>query len=467
MRRPFLLAPIAVALALLLAPGAAHAAPDQVMTFEAPTELLDDGQREATLDEIQSFGVTRVRALAYWQQFTARPNSRRPPRFDTADHTAYPAETFGRLDRLVDSVQRRGMDIQVTLTGPVPTWATKRKRGHIKNPRPKWFGRWARAVAARYGDRVNLWSIWNEPNHPEFLGPQYKRRGGKRRPHTPRLYRRLYVAGQRAIHRVQRTDRVLFGETAPIGNQNVVSPLGFLRKSLCLNRSYRKRKSSCKKVRIDGYAHHAYTRKAGPAFVSDDGDEVSIGSLGRLSSALDRAARAGVIDRGVPIYLTEFGIQSKPDPIAGVKLRRQAEYLAIAERMAYANPRVAAYSQYLLRDDKPRGRGLERYAGFETGLRTAKGRKKPAYDAFILPLAITRYGASVVFWGRVRPATGPTDVVIQRKRGKGKWRRLTTVTTQPNGVYAARTDHAAKARYRARWKRPGGGKITGPRIRPY
>jgi hypothetical protein len=463
--RFLLTALLALLAAALLAP-AAHGSPKQVMTFEAPSELLRDDAREATLDEIQSFGVSQVRALIFWRDFTARRGRKSGPKFDTADPNAYPAGTWDRLDRLVDSVQRRQMTVQLTLTGPVPTWATKRKRGRIKDPSPKLFGRWVRAVATRYGDRVDLWSIWNEPNHPEFLGPQYK----NDKPHTPRVYRKLYVAGENAIHAVRggSRDKVLFGETAPIGNENVVSPLAFLRGALCLNKDYEK-SSGCKKLQIDGYAHHAYTRKRGPSFVSIDPDEVSIGSLSRLTAALDKAANAGAIASGRGIYLTEFGIQSKPDPFAGVTLARQAEYTAISERIAYANPRVKAFSQYLLRDDQPRtGKGVtrtERYSGFETGLRTSKGKKKPAYNAFIVPLAATRYGSRDVLWGRVRPATGATQVTIEHKIGKGRWKRLTALQT--SGVYGFGTAHRSKHRYRATWTRPDGVTITGPPIRAY
>jgi hypothetical protein len=448
---------LALLAAALLFPAAAPASSRQVMTFEAPRELLDDSRRDATLDEIQSFGVSRVRALVYWRDFAARPNSKRPP------DNPYPARVWGRLDRLVDSIERRGMEIQVTLTGPVPTWATKSRRGHVKRPRANDFRRWARAAATRYRERVNLWSIWNEPNHPEFLAPQYK----NGRPESPRIYRKLYLAGERGIHdaRGSSGDKLLFGETAPIGNANVVSPLAFLRGAMCLDSSYEK-SGGCGKLRIDGYAHHAYTRKSGPNFVHPNGDDVTIGTLHRLVAALDRAARAGAIDSRRDVYLTEFGIQSKPDPFAGVGLKRQAEYLAISERIAYANPRVVAFSQYLMRDDRPRkGPRVQRYSGFETGLRTSSGRQKPAYDGFILPLAVTQYGASDVLWGRVRPASGPTEITIQRKVGNGRWKRLTVVQT--SGVYGLRTGHATRQRYRAKWKRQGGGTVTGPPIRSY
>jgi hypothetical protein len=449
-------------LALLVPAAAASASSSQLMTFEAPGELLDDGAREQALDEIQGFGVTHVRELVYWRQFSAQPRSRSKPAFDTTDPNAYPAGTWDVLDRLIDSIGRRKMTIQLTLTGPVPTWATRKRKGKVKDPSARWFGRWVRAVARRYGDRVDMWSIWNEPNHPEFLGPQYKRG----RPHTPRLYRGLYAAGESAIHNVPggADDKVLFGETAPIGNQNVVSPLAFLRGALCLNRDYEKSRG-CKRLRIDGYAHHAYSRRGNPDFVSTDEDEVSIGTLSRLSRALDKAARAGAITGERGIYLTEFGVQSRPDPFA-VSLRRQAEYLAISERIAYANPRVKAFSQYLLFDDKPRaGSRLQRYSGFESGLRTSKGRKKPAYNGFMLPLAVKQYGSQDVLWGRVRPATGPTQVTIEHRVGKGAWKRLTAVQT--GGVYGLRTAHRSNHRYRARWTRPDGATITGPPIRPY
>ena len=52
------------------------------------------------------------------------------------------------------------------------------------------------AVAKHFGDEVTTYSIWNEPNHPEFLRPQYARR---HRPASPRIYRSLYFAAMRGF----------------------------------------------------------------------------------------------------------------------------------------------------------------------------------------------------------------------------------------------------------------------------
>ncbi len=127
---------------------------------------------------------------------------------------------------------------------------------------------------------------------------------------------------------------------------------------LCLDSKYRKSKS-CGELDADGYAHHAYTTSAGPRFKPSNKDDVTIGVLSRLTTAIDKAADAGALPKHLPVYLTEFGIQSTPDKVSGVSLAKQAAYMAISEHIAYVNPRVAAFSQYLLSDDPPRVGGLQ------------------------------------------------------------------------------------------------------------
>jgi Cellulase (glycosyl hydrolase family 5) len=453
------------ALAVLLAlPAAAPAASTQSMTFEAPRELLDPATRDRTLEEIRDFGVDRVRVLVYWQDFAPAPKARTRPDFDATDPGAYPAGAWDRLDALFQGAAARGIAVQLTLTGPAPRWATASRKDNVTKPSAKEFEAFATAVGRRYGDRVGSWSIWNEPNHPQFLRPQFVK--GKAR--SPRLYRKLFLAGQRGLAASGNGgDTLLFGETAPRGTPRVVAPLAFLRGALCLDRSYHRR-GRCRRLSMGGYAHHAYTTRVGPRFRPPDRDDVTIGVLSRLTRALDRAARAGAIARGVGLYLTEFGIQSTPDPIFGVSLARQAEYLGIAEHMAYVNPRVKAFSQYLLDDDKPRkGKRVDRYSGFESGLRRSDGRAKPAYDAFRLPLAAETYGRSDVLWGRVRPLAVRTQVTILVSPRKGRsFRALRTLTTNHRGVFGLRAKHRKHQRYRVRWTAPGGKVWFGPPIRP-
>src|SRR5207248_11338651 len=209
------------------------------------------------------------------------------------------------------------------------------------------------------------------------------------------------------------------------------------RGALCLSASYHK-SSRCGLLPADGYAHHAYTTSAGPFFHPAERDDVTIGVLGRLTHALDRAARAHALKPRLPIYLTEFGIQSYPDPFIGVSLIKQAEYRAISERIAYLNPRVRMFSQYLMRDDNPHPGSLyARYSGFESGLRFANGRAKPSYAAYRLPLVVHRASRTrISLWGLVRPHVGRATLTVQvRRAGSKRWSRLLTATTNTRGYW--------------------------------
>src|SRR5690606_16411204 len=76
------------------------------------------------------------------------------------------------------------------------------------------------------------------------------------------------------------------------------------------------------------------------------------------------------------------------------------------------------------------------FPGFESGLRLANGRRKPAYAGFRLPLVVQRSGRTGVrFWGKVRPATGPTEVTLQQRDGKRSWRTLKTLQTDAAGYF--------------------------------
>jgi hypothetical protein len=457
MRRICLLIPL---LALLAWTPSAGASSRQTVTFEAPRELLSASTRNATLDQIKSFGVTRVRQLVYWRDYAPAPDSKtKPAGFDASNPDAYGADKWDNLDGLIAAARDRGVSVTLTLTGPAPRWATRDQKDNLTYPDAKEFGAFATAIGRRYADAVDTWSVWNEPNQPQFLKPQYV----KGKPASPKLYRRLYQAAYAGLRSTPANakDTILIAETSPRGNSHVVAPLAFLRGMLCLDSKYRKSKS-CGKLSADGYAHHAYTTSEGPRWAPPKHDDVTIGVLPRLVSALDRAAKAGALPARLPIYLTEFGIQTTPDAISGVSLSKQAEYLAVAEHVAYVNPRVAAFSQYLMSDDPPQSSGY-RYGGFESGLRSANGKEKPAYNGFRLPLAVEAYGSSDVLWGLVRPQRAQTQVTIERRpKGAKTWQTLRTLTTTATGVYALKTTHRDGQQYRVRWTT-----FTGPSVRAY
>lgn len=453
-----LVAALLVGLALA---APASASRTQSTSFEAPRDLLDARTRPGALDEIQGLGVNSLRVVLYWRSVAPRATSSSKPDFDTTDPAGY---DWGQYDALLTEAKARGMDMLLTVSGPVPRWATEDKRDNVTRPDPAEFAQFMTAVGRHFADRVATWSVWNEPNQPQFLLPQYDK---QRRPVSPRIYRALYKAALKGLTAAKvRSPKVLLGETSPRGTSNVVAPLRFLRGVLCLDASDRFQKG-CGKLATAGVAHHAYTTRGGPRFAPSQPNDVTIGVLSRLTRVISRAGRAGAVPKGLPVHLTEFGIQSTPDPIAGVSLQRQEEYRALSERIAYQNPAVRTFSQYLLRDDDPReGASDSRYSGFESGLRTAGGKAKPALSGFRLVLSALRSGSSASLWGLVRPATGATTARIQYRSGAGGgWKALTSVQTNAAGYFTARTRLTSGRQYRVVWTSPAGTQLEGAAVR--
>lgn len=440
MRR--LLLPLTILLALVLV-APAGASRTQTMTFEAPRDLMNPGLRAGALEEIESFGVRSVRVIVTWQTVAPGAGSATRPNFEPTDPGAY---DWGEYEPLMAAIKARGWSVLMTISGPVPKWATQSKRDNLTRPSPSAFAAFVTAVGRKFGDQVDTWAIWNEPNQPQFLRPQYAR-GGKAV--SPGIYRSLYQAGVRGLRKSgQAGDKVLIGETSPRGNSNVVAPLRFLRGTLCLNARYKKR-SSCNALSPDGYAHHAYTTRQGPYFRPRQKDDVTIGVLSRLTRALDRARSARAVTKRLPIYLTEFGIQSTPDKQQGVSLAKQVQYRAAAERIAWSNSRVASFSQYLLTDSEPTGRN--QFGGFESGLRFADGKAKPSLRAFRLPLAAKRTGRRVSIWGQVRPATGVTTATITFADRGRSFRKLRTVRTNSRGYFNFKANWRSGRRWNITW----------------
>ena len=286
------------------------------------------------------------------------------------------------------------------------------------------------------------------------------------------IYRNLWLKGYAGLKASGNFSgmKVLFGETSPVGNKpyDIVAPLTFMRAALCLSSSYQ-RSAGCGRIPAAGYAQHPYDQKQGPYWVPpsylDGADDVTMASLGQLSSALDKAAAAGALPAHLPIYITEYGVQSKPNLLLGVPVAQQAEYDAIAEQMAYKNPRVASFDQYLLTDDPNPGEG-----SFQTGLETVTAHPKPLYHGYPVPLTVTvQNGSKVAFWGLVRPDGGSdSPLMVQYSSNHGKtWSKLLSATTDANGYWSASGNFVAQRVWRVQWTGPDGTVYNGPAIRAY
>jgi Cellulase (glycosyl hydrolase family 5) len=443
--------------ALLLPAAVAGANGSQFTTVEAPAELLFGGSPDAGLDQIESLGATAVRIQLTWSLVAPDPNAKRAPSFNATDPNAYPAANWARYDAAIDGARARGLKVYVTLAGSAPRWATAAKKDLLTRPDANAFSKFATAAGRRYGAKVSWWSIWNEPNLGKLLKPIKGLASAK-------VYRQLYLQGYAGLRGAGVRAPILIGELAPIGNGfpdvGTIHPLTFMRAVLCLDDRYRKARS-CGKVPTQGFAMHPYTTARGPLFQPANADDVTIGVLSRLVRALDRAAAGGALPRHLPIYVSEFGVQSFPDRISGVPLATQSDYRSIGEHIAWANPRVKSFSQYLLRDDRTIQGG---FGAFESGLFLFKnGAVKPAYYGFRLPLVVTKgRGNRVALWGFVRPAHGRAgSVEIQVKdRGRG-WARLATQRYGGSGYWKRSATTKAGRQWRVVWTDPTGAQLAG------
>lgn len=353
----------------LIAPGESRAARGMELAIQDDALFVQGHKRfrgNKAFDYAKSLGVTRIRVNLLWAYTMPKSqyNARRKPSSITYD--------FTQFDRLIDRAARNGIRIHVSLTGPAPRWANARRAAAKQawyKPSPTQFGQFAAVAAEHFRGRVDRYSVWNEPNWKTWLGPLKS---------APSIYRSMYSRAYTAIKRADPRAKVLIGETSPYARPGMsTAPLAFLRKVACVNTSYR-RVRRCPKLRADGYAHHPYDFRHAPNFLYPGTDNVTIGTLSRLTRALDRLRRSGALrtPRGgrMPVYLTEYGYFASGR--RALPSRTRSRYLKQAYTLALRNGRVKSQLQYLMMV-LPRGSA----STFNTGLVTRTGKRLPQFNA--------------------------------------------------------------------------------------
>jgi hypothetical protein len=499
-------------LVLAAFPSLALASRTQESTFQDDPRLVygDAATQDATLDTLRAFGVDRIRVSVFWRLLAPANDQLSKPNFDATDPAGYQQPVWDRYDHLIQAAQSRGILVNLNITSPVPRWAsTESPRADLQEtfgPNPEEFGNFVKAVATRYSGtynglpRVDFWSIWNEPNQAGWLTPQWSpdpRNAKKQVDASPSLYRELVRSAWQALADTGHgTDTVLIGETAPQGQgakkglSQSIDALKFVRRLYCLDNNLNLLKGAQAQVRgcpgdiatfvaqnpalfhATGFAHHPYALLTAPNKPARLNDWVSMADLRKLSRELTRIyqryGQKTQSKRGVPLYLTEYGYQTKPDPFAGavVSFNRQAAWLNQAEYIAYKNPNVRAVNQFLLYDDAPTA-GVDpkkspnlAWRTFQSGLLSLAGKKKPAYKAYMTPIFLkqtrVRRGRSIGVFGMLRPAAPTATVRAQLQfrstRGK-KWHKRKTVTVHgPRHYFETRMTIPASGYVRIRWK---------------
>ena len=449
---------------LAAALGAAAPAGARVMqTGIADDAILLSGGAAAddAVKQWQALGVDVVRIQVSWARVAPSPESAVPPPGFQPANPSDPEYRWGAIDAAVDRLTRAGIKPILMLDGPPPLWASGNPARSNPRYRPSApaFANFATAAAGRYGDRVDQYILWNEPNLPVWMQPQAD--CGKKRctPVSPNVYRAMVLAAYPAIHAADPVSQVLIGALAPAGgdlksdNANM-RPLEFLRGLGCLDGKLQPvHTGACRTFRpalADGISYHPHSTRHAPSQPYAHRDNADLGSLKKIERLLDELQRRHRLQGATTplgLWLDEYGFQTNPpDKLRGVSPGAQDRYLQQAAYIAWHDPRVVLLAQYLWQDE-PALDG-RKYTGWQSGLHDVDGEPKPALAHFDDPIWVD-FGDNVA-WGQVRPG-GAHTVTIQRRVAGGAtpWETLATVPTGIDGSWQIPTVPIAFATYRA------------------
>lgn len=438
---------------LLLATAASAEASTRQETILQDDRLFGDPNLQVqALDDADALGVDTIHSVITFRSLAASPEANsKPSGFDAADPGDYPAESWDRFDTLVREATTRRIDLLFSPSTPMPDWAAgcRSPRGApagICDPDKEEYEDFFTAVVKRYSGRysdenqgggrlpkVDRFSVANEPNLPSWL------RSSTSRLSTAGLYRELFYAAERGLARGgQRRAQLLIGELAPLRS------LGFYEQLMCIDsrgRSLRggtATKHGCKsgrrikRLKATGIAHHPYARGGSSPFARQKRLDITLRDINRLEEGFNRGAKNGAVKRNLPVYVTEFGISSKPPSTRfGLSLTNQAREINRSEYSMWLRPEIRSYAQFQLRDDTGIGREAGTDVVFQTGLRFGDGDPKPALNAFRMPIYPLLKGNRVTVWGGVRPGAGDR-VAVQVGRGNS-FRTVKTVRVNRYG----------------------------------
>ena len=322
-----------------------------------------EGDRAVTLDRARTANATMVRAVITWASVA-------PERPQNAANPFDPAYVLNDVDELVRETQKRGMEVLLTIWG-TPKWANGGKGPNVLPTRLSDLTTFARALSSRYSGRyagypfVRFWSVWNESNLQLFLTPQFNAKG---KIIGPALYARLYAAAYKGIKAGNPRALVGLGETSSHGRDkqvkgqsDTIRPGTFARLVAQAN----------PRLKFDAYTHHPY-----PYPVKQKPTQrvlwpnVSLMSLPRFEKSLDLWFKR----KNIPLWITEYGHETKPGEPAGISNAQQAAYLRQATSILQKDKRVQMFVWFIWQDS--------RSSLWQSGMLTLASAAKPALPVY-------------------------------------------------------------------------------------
>ncbi len=375
---------------------------------------------------------------------------------------AYDAGYLARATAAVDAIHARGMKAIVLVYHP-PRWASDRALwAHpVKGDRAGVYHSYyppslavlddlrafAEHLSALLQGRVLGYSCWVEPNLWTYFYPQ---RTSSDSAFAAHRYAKMLAAFSRGVRTGDPAAQVIAGETSPTGDNTRLrtSPQRFARQL---------QRTGAGEY-FDVFAHHPYpvagNKRIGPGAMPRDPAQTVW--LANLRALLD-------VFPGKPFYLTEFAYATAPSRLFGVYVSdaRQAAYLQAAFRVAARYDRVRLLLWFPRKDHAAGGSYRDSWGNY-SGLRTLRGRRKPAYYAYaggnLLTMrapAKVRKGATLTLRGRLTSErmgalVAKALVVLARRPGRG-WVVAAKARTRSDGSYVVRVRAREGATWKVRW----------------
>ena len=347
-------------IALLAAPAATAVAAQKMPIgfFDDPTFRWSPSRAE-NLRQASVAGASVIHTTASWASIA-------PTKPANAANGDDPAYKLADLDELVFQSGIYGLRVMIDING-TPKWANGGKAPNVMPTRLSDLTTFAKMLASRYDGRqghgtVALWSVWNEPNLQLFLTPQFV---GKTIV-GPSNYAKLYKAAYAGIKSANPLAKVAIGETSARGRDK---PLAGVSASIAPG-TFAKYLAKVPGLKFDAWAHHPYpTAPNLPPTQKVRYPNVALLTLPTFEKNLNT-----YFHRSVPVWITEYGHETKPPDPHGVSYALQAKYAVQALTIARNDPNVQMFIWFVFHDS----------AGnpWQSGLYGSRNDQKPAYDPF-------------------------------------------------------------------------------------
>jgi hypothetical protein len=353
----------AILVAAVLAPVATSA--DRMwIGFHDDPMFRFDADRATELDTATATNKSSIlRTLVTWANVAAEKPANASNPFD-------PAYKFDDLDEFVRNAQARNAEVVITIWG-TPKWANGGKTPNFLPTSMSTFQNFTKALASRYSGRypgypfVRFYGIWNESNLGNFLSPQFNSAG---KIVSPAAYAKLAAAGIAGLKAGNSKALVAIGETSSNGRNkpksgatDSVRPGTFAEGVAKAN----------KKLKFDAWAHHPYpvpvNRKPTQKVMWPN---VALSSLPQFEPSIDKWFGR----KNIPVWITEYGNETKPGEPAGVTESQQASYLTQAIAIAKKDPRVPMFVWFVMKDSTG--------SLWQSGVYRKTGGSKPAQNKF-------------------------------------------------------------------------------------